>query len=102
MTSRVCRKDSAQKSVANPKAEREAWKRHFQKVSKGAGKVKERVWQNIPVVDAKDESLRDTPSRKEVVRALMKMHMGKAPGEDEVTVEMLRCMTRIASSDKSV
>ena len=74
----------------NPFAEAESWKDHFSKIQNGAVPVAERVWDSVPINPIPAQWLNDTPTTPELTRALAKMKIGKAPGDDGVTVEMLK------------
>ena len=74
----------------NPFAEAESWKDHFSKIQNGAVPVADRVWDSVPTNPIPAQWLSDTPTTPELMRALAKMKIGKAPGDDGVTVEMLK------------
>ena len=80
----------------NPFAEAESWKDHFSKIQNGAVPVADRVWDSVPTNPIPAQWLSDTPTTPELTRALAKMKIGKAPGDDGVTVEMLKCLQRPA------
>ena len=74
----------------NPFAEAESWRQHFQLIQNGTEAVADRVWQNIPLNHTIAHWMAQTPTPQELKRALQKMKVGKAPGDDGVTVEMLK------------
>ena len=74
----------------DPFAEAESWKQHFQLIQNGVEAVADRVWQNIPISPQVATWMAQTPTPQELHRALQKMKIGKAPGDDGVTVEMLK------------
>ena len=74
----------------NPFAEAESWRQHFQLIQNGVEAVADRVWQNIPHTHTIADWMSQTPTPQELKRALQKMKVGKAPGDDGVTVEMLK------------
>ena len=64
----------------NPFAEAESWRQHFQLIQ----------MENIPHTHTIADWMSQTPTPQEFKRALQKMKVGKAPGDDGVTVEMLK------------
>jgi hypothetical protein len=75
--------------VADPKAERGAWKMHFEKVSADEGLVQERVWQNIPK-HPRQQWMGEDPTEEEMTKALRCMQEGKAGGDDDALVEYIK------------
>lgn len=74
----------------NPFGEAQSWKQHFRDIQNGAIPVAERVWRNIPQLAHISSWMNDTPTTHELQKALTQMKLGKAPGDDGVTTEMLR------------
>ena len=83
-------KSSMKRITRNPFAEAESWKDHFSNIQNGAVPVADRVWDHIPQNPNPATWLCETPTIPELTRALAKMKIGKAPGDDGVTVEMLK------------
>lgn len=83
------KKTSAGTKQRASEEEVEAWKNHFEDLQKGKEKVNERVWQAITVIPTNSE-LGARPTRDEVRRAINKMKLGKAGGEDEMLAEYLK------------
>ena len=82
-------KSSLKRITCNPFAEAESWKEHFSNIQNGAIPVADRVWNSVPQ-NPTTTWLNETPTIPELTRALAKMKIGKAPGDDGVTVEMLK------------
>ena len=82
---KLCSRDGKQAkdtrtTVANVEKEREAWKRHFEKVSEEEGKVSEKVWASVPSRNAEDW-MGQVPEDDELEEAFRKMKVGRAGGE---------------------
>ena len=84
------KRTSLRNTSQNPTQVAEAWKHHFRNIQNGAIPVADRVWRSIPTTRHIAEWLTQTPTRTEVQHALNKMKVGKAPGQDGVTVEMVK------------
>ena len=82
-------RDGGYGSVEDVVQEREAWKEHFEQVSKGRGSVNERVWENVTSNEVA-HWLDVEPSIVEMEMALGQMKLRKAAGKDGVTVEVLK------------
>ena len=75
----------------NPLAEAASWRQRFKNIQNGATPVADRVWGNIHQAPlAESFQLEAVPDYTEIRRAIKKMKVGKAPGADGVTVEMLK------------
>ena len=75
--------------MADVEKKREAWKKHFENVSKDEGQVAETVWAGIPERETA-EWMGQEPGEDELEEALRKMKVGRAGGADEVVVEYLK------------
>ena len=82
--------DGSRMTYIDVEGEREAWKAHFAAIQSGAGRVQDRVWQNIPRVAAVAHWLAETPTVEEVERCIGQMHNRKAAGEDGFVAEFLK------------
>ena len=90
MREHVGRKDTGRTTVANVETERDAWKKHFQKVSEGRGKVDSKVWRVIGHGKKKAEWLGNTPCDREMDKCVAKMKTSKAAGQDGFVTELLK------------
>lgn len=81
---------SLRNATQNPFGEAQSWRHHFRNIQNGAVPVADRVWRNIPQVSHTANWMMDTPTIPELQKALSQMKIGKAPGDDGVTVEMLK------------
>lgn len=80
----------AKRTVADPVADREAWKSFLQGIHADTGRVNPDVWQHVSSVPT-DVALFNSPlSWKEFSSALSAMHNGKRGGIDLVSVEMIK------------
>jgi len=77
-------------SVEDVEKERDTWRAHFCKVSKGVGEVSGRVWDAIPRSTEQCTWLGAVPDNIELNKVLGKMKVGRAPGEDNFVVELLK------------
>ena len=84
------RKDSGRVVVGNVEEEKRAWKRHFEKVSKGRGAVDEKVWDSIPNNPEKADWLKHEPTDMEMTKAIAAMKTRRAGGADKVVAELLK------------
>ena len=84
------RDGGTQKGVENPEEEREAWKQHFETIQAGSGEVSESVWEHLGEPCEIEEWLGEEPDGDEIWKSAEKMKCGKAAGEDDVAVEMIR------------
>ena len=83
-------KDGRKSVAANLEAEREAWKKHFQKVSEGRGVVNEAIWENIKKEFQKADWLESVPTGAEMDKAISQMKNLKAPGDDKITADLIK------------
>ena len=84
------RDGGTQKGVEHPEEEREAWKQHFETIQAGSGEVSESVWEHLGEPCEIEEWLGEEPDDDEIWKSAEKMKCGKAAGEDDVAVEMIR------------
>ena len=75
-------KDGGKCTVADVEKEREAWKVHFEAVSKTRGEVAERVWENIPKAKGKAGWLGEPPTTIELNKCVSQTKAKRAPGAD--------------------
>ena len=75
---------------ADVQAERDAWAEHFRLIGEGPGLVADRVWDNVPSYSPMDAVWGNAPAPNQLHAGLRQMSLGKAAGEDEVTVELLK------------
>eukprot|EP00974_Lingulodinium_polyedra_P074381 7209275-Lingulodinium_polyedra.AAC.1 len=84
------RGDGGKETVADVEVEREAWAKHFERISQGRGAVSERVWDAIPKVGEKRaEWLGGSPTDLELDKCVGAMRVRKASGKDRFMVEAL-------------
>ena len=75
--------------AANAEEEREAWKVHFEKVSKTRGEVHETVLQSIPKEKRKAKWLGEVPTSTQLDKCVSQMKK-RARKEDGFTVKLLK------------
>ena len=83
-------RDGGRVTTENVEEKREAWKMHFEDISKGRWRVAERVWDGVSGGKGNSEWLCKEPSDIEMEKAIGKMKVRKSPGKDGVTAEVLK------------
>ena len=73
------------------------WREHFKSVTNVQAEVEDRVLESVPSVQLSDsesqyinESLACEPTEEEVKLAIKQIKNGKSPGEDRITIELLK------------
>ena len=76
--------------MADPVADREAWKDFLSSIQNDQGSVHPSVWEFVPQIPQTQNQLGDPPTWKEFQSVLSKMSCGKRGGIDDVIVELIR------------
>ena len=84
------RRDGRKSVVGNIEEELDAWKKHFEAVSKTRGQVSEGAWENIPEAIGTADWLSRPPTDIEMDRSIDKMKVKKAGGIDNMVAEVLK------------
>ena len=81
--------DGGRYTVAKVDQEREAWRKHFAKISGDVGQVADRVWDSVVAVPYQ-EWLAAAPTDLELDKCVSAMKTGRQPGSDGFVAEALK------------
>ena len=79
---RYLKRPHQQHTVADPEAEREAWKTHFQQLQAGREQAAPHVWANVAQGHAAGDWLGAPPTEEELMAYGKQMKNGKGAGSD--------------------